>query len=243
MEIRTSYAVEKVQRAEGEKEVLQRLASPDVELRRNASEELLQLQWSGSPGPRSSTMQQLLKAVLDKDHVVRHNVGFLLRRLCGKYRWHMDYWVSRLARRIEKGTKDRLTTQIYVMKALGHLGPYGSPYSKNLLPYFDHEEEYVRLVAVDTVGQLVGEIPRHKRSIVRLLREDPSQEVRKLCDAVLKQRGWQEPHWMKIQKPAWRERVIRSKANNNKGTTKGKKSVGKFGKIYWEKVGHKSRMK
>ena len=39
-------------------------------------------------------------------------------------------------------------------------------------------EEYVRLVAVDTVGQLVGEIPRHKRSIVRLLREDPSQEVR-----------------------------------------------------------------
>jgi hypothetical protein len=38
---------------------------------------------------------------------------------------------------------------------------------------------------------------------------------------VLKQRGWREPAWMKIQHPAWRERVIRANANRGKGTTKG----------------------
>eukprot|EP00435_Cladocopium_sp_Y103_P030399 s1210_g7.t1 len=99
--------------------------------------------------------------------------------------------------------------------------------------------DYVRMVAVETVGQLTLEVPRHKKSLVRLLREDPSQEVRQLCDRVLKQRGWREPAWMKIQHPAWRDRVIRANANRGKGTTKGKRSEGKFGKMYWEKIKQK----
>lgn len=66
-------------------------------------------------------------------------------------------------------------------------------------------------------------------------------QVRKLCDRVLKQRGWQEPKWMKIQHPAWRDRVIRANANRGKGTTKGKRSEGKFGKIYWEVIKQKRK--
>ena len=38
-------------------------------------------------------------------------------------------------------------------------------------------KEYVRIVAVETVGKLIGEIPRHKKSLVRLLKEDPSMEA------------------------------------------------------------------
>ena len=79
-------------------------------------------------------------------------------------------------------------------------------------------EDYVRMVAVQTIGRMTLQVGRHKHALVRLLREDPCQEVRKLADLVLKQRGWQEPHWMKVQKPKWRERVIRSKANNNRGS-------------------------
>ena len=48
------------------------------------------------------------------------------------------------------------------------------------------------------------------------------RQVRFLCDRVLKQRGWREPAWMKIQHPAWRDRVIRANANRGKGTTKGR---------------------
>ena len=46
---------------------------------------------------------------------------------------------------------------------------------------------------------------------------------------------------MKIQHPAWRERVIRANANRGKGTTKGKRSEGKFGKVYWEVIKQKRK--
>ena len=50
-------------------------------------------------------------------------------------------------------------------------------------------------MAVQTIGRMTLQVGRHKHALVRLLREDPSQEVRKQADLVLKQRGWQKPHW------------------------------------------------
>ncbi|CAE7270264.1 unnamed protein product [Symbiodinium natans] len=71
---------------------------------------------------------------------------------------------------------------------------------------------------------------------VRLMREDPSLEVRKMAEQVLNMKDWKVPHWMNIQQPAWRERVKRSVANGGKGTRKGKNSEGKLYKRYWEKL-------
>lgn len=237
MELRMSYAEDTSNVLPNERQLLKQLRSDRPEERRNASEILLKGQWEGRP--QRPTLLKFLDATQDDDLLVRHNIAHLLKILCFKFRWEMDEWIALLAQKINPESTQDILTQIYVMKALGILGPFASSYSGYITRFFDHEEDYVRMVAVETVGQLTLEVPRHKRNLVRLLREDQSLEVRTLCDRVLKQRGWREPHWMKVQKPAWRERVIRSKANNNKGTSKGKKSVGKFGKIYWEKIKQK----
>ena len=239
MELRVSYTVDTSNVVAGERQVLNKLQSDEVAERRNASEALLKFKWTGRP--QRQTLLKLLHAVLDDDMVVRINVASVLKLLCEEYRWEMDEWIAKLSMKIAPDSDEDIVTKIYTMKAFGILGPYASSYSVYLMPFFDHEEEYVRMVAVETVGQLTLEVPRHKRSLVRLLREDPSQEVRKLCDRVLKQRGWQEPKWMKIQHPAWRDRVIRANANRGKGTTKGKRSEGKFGKIYWEVIKQKRK--
>lgn len=237
MELRVSYTVDTSNVLSNERQLLKLLRSDAVEQRRNASEALLTAPWSGRP--QRQTLLKLLHAVLDDDLIVRENVAHLLKHLCVEYRWEMDEWIALLAQKINPESSQHIVTQIYVMKALGILGPYASSYSGYITRFFDREEEYVRMVAVETVGQLTLEVPRHKKSLVRLLHEDPSQEVRRLCDRVLKQRGWREPAWMKIQHPAWRERVIRANANCGKGTTKGKRSEGKFGKMYWEKIKQK----
>lgn len=237
MELRVSYTVDTRNVLSNERQLLKLLRSDAVEQRRNASEALLKAPWSGRP--QRPTLLKLLHAVLDDDLIVRENVAHLLKLLCVQYRWEMDEWIALLAQKIHPESSQHIVTQIYVMKAMGILGPYASSYSGYITRFFDHEEEYVRMVAVETVGQLTLEVPRHKKSLVRLLREDPSQEVRFLCDRVLKQRGWREPAWMKIQHPAWRDRVIRANANRGKGTTKGKRSEGKFGKMYWEKIKQK----
>ncbi|CAJ1358670.1 unnamed protein product, partial [Effrenium voratum] len=232
---RMSYVIdEKRPATPQETSIVQRFTSPDAEVRLAAVNDMLEyLRTTKRISP--SGIREVTNKIYDDDCRVRIAAGRTLQFMCQRERWGMDEWIARIADRLKSG-EDDVTTQIHQMRALGLIGAYASAYSTAVSPFFDHEEPYVRLIAIETVGRLTEEVGRHKHSLVRLLREDPNMEVRKQADLVLKQRGWREPHWMKCQKPAWRDRVARAKANRGKGTTKGKKSEGKFGKIYWERV-------
>ncbi|OLQ14519.1 hypothetical protein AK812_SmicGene1359 [Symbiodinium microadriaticum] len=214
----------------------------DVEARRAASAEL---QEKLMEPLQSRLMLLLVDALYDEDLEVRLTIARTFQNLCSLDRWPMDEWIARVARKLEPDSEVDLMTRILSMRALGWIGPWAAHYSGALRPYFDHEEEFVRLSAIEAVRGFStmsaaegpsGEVGRHKKSLVRLMREDPSMEVRKMAEQVLDMKDWKVPHWMEVQKPAWRERVKRAIANRGKGTRKGKNSEGTLHKRYWEKL-------
>jgi len=233
-----------------------RRSGSSVEERRNASYGLLSELWKEktTDTPRSyeegpylppvRCMRALVDGAVDEDLEVRLNVAKILQNLCRVDRWYVDEWLARLANILDPEKGEDLPTRIFAMQTLGWIGPYAGHYSSALRPYFYHEEEYVRLEAIESLKGFAtmgptgpsGEVGRHKKALVHLLREDPSAEVRHRADQVLSMKDWKQPHWMVVQKPAWRKRVERSIANHGRGTSKGRNNEGKKGRQYWEKV-------
>eukprot|EP00435_Cladocopium_sp_Y103_P054015 s2132_g17.t1 len=154
MELRVSYTVDTSNVLSNERQLLKLLRSDAVEQRRNASDALLTAPWSGRP--QRQTLLKLLHAALDHDLIVRENVAHLLKRLCIEYRWEMDEWIAMLAQKINPESSQDIVSQIYVMKALGILGPYASSYSGYITRFFDHEEEPI-LGKVSSQGAQLGE--------------------------------------------------------------------------------------
>jgi len=187
------------------------LDSNDVEQRRQAALGLWRMSKEASP----ATYEALVKAVTDDDWKVRWDAALAFGKLGLADRWNTDPYIARLAMKLKRNTTDPIT-KCKLAEALGRIGTPAQVYSRNIGDNLEHEDWRVRLACTEALGRLGPEQHLHRATLVRL-KSYQVEDVRVAAERVLLKKPLEKPGWLKVQNPAWRQRVLKSVSRKNRG--------------------------
>jgi len=164
-------------------------------------------------------MEAVLAAVYDEDFRVRWDAAGTMEAIGLKDPAGLDTYVARLAAKIGRNTTTPVMERVLTLEALGRIPDVSFCYSRNMGEQLLHEHWFVRLTAIDTMLRMAPEEQAKWWSVINDLRRDDHEEVRNAAAKALNKQEWKDrynPGWMKVQKPAWRKRVLANLQGKNR---------------------------